>query len=55
MFCQEGSFEAELFNREGEIWPDADITLVDLATLAREGYEAQLISLIFRLLITSIH
>ncbi|WP_419851707.1 conjugative transfer ATPase [Actinobacillus pleuropneumoniae] len=42
MFCQEGSFEAELFNREGEIWPDADITLVDLATLAREGYEAQL-------------
>ncbi|MDE4017468.1 conjugative transfer ATPase, partial [Glaesserella parasuis] len=31
-----------LFNREGEIWPDADITLVDLATLAREGYEAQL-------------
>ncbi|WP_425432430.1 conjugative transfer ATPase [Haemophilus paracuniculus] len=42
MFCLEGSFEAELFNREGEIWPDADITLVDLATLAREGYEAQL-------------
>lgn len=42
MFCLEGSFEAELFNRPGEIWPDADITLVDLATLAREGYEAQL-------------
>ncbi|MDU8924319.1 conjugative transfer ATPase [Pasteurellaceae bacterium LIM206] len=42
MFCQEGSFEAELFNREGEIWPEVDITLVDLATLAREGYEAQL-------------
>ncbi|MFZ7277729.1 conjugative transfer ATPase [Avibacterium endocarditidis] len=42
MFCQEGSFEAELFNREGVIWPDADVTLVDLATLAREGYEAQL-------------
>ncbi|MFC1040787.1 conjugative transfer ATPase [Pasteurella multocida] len=42
MFCLPGSFEAELFNREGEIWPDADITLVDLATLAREGYEAQL-------------
>ncbi|OBW98226.1 conjugative transfer ATPase [Gallibacterium anatis] len=42
MFCQPGSFEAELFNREGEAWPDADITLVDLATFAREGYEAQL-------------
>lgn len=42
MFCLPGSFEAELFNREGEIWPEADITLVDLATLAREGYEAQL-------------
>ncbi len=42
LFCQPGSFDAELFNREGETWPDADITLVDLATLAREGYEAQL-------------
>ncbi|WP_245853353.1 conjugative transfer ATPase [Pasteurella oralis] len=42
LFCQPGSFDAELFNQEGEIWPDADITLVDLATLAREGYEAQL-------------
>ncbi|OOF79689.1 conjugative transfer ATPase [Rodentibacter ratti] len=42
LFCQPGSFDAELFNREGEIWPEADVTLVDLATLAREGYEAQL-------------
>lgn len=42
LFCQPGSFDAELFNQVGEIWPDADITLVDLATLAREGYEAQL-------------
>lgn len=42
MFCEAGSFEAELFNREGEIWPEADVTIVDLATLAREGYEAQL-------------
>ncbi|EAN4681542.1 conjugative transfer ATPase [Salmonella enterica] len=40
MFCS--GFEGELFNREGESWPDADITLVDLATFAREGYEAQL-------------
>ena len=40
MFCS--GFEGELFNREGEPWPDADITLVDLATFASEGYEAQL-------------
>ncbi|APV90389.1 conjugative transfer ATPase [Salmonella enterica] len=40
MFCS--GFEGELFNREGEPWSDADITLVDLATFAREGYEAQL-------------
>ncbi|MCX8984247.1 conjugative transfer ATPase [Citrobacter portucalensis] len=40
MFCN--GFEGELFNREGNPWPDADITLVDLATFAREGYEAQL-------------
>ncbi|EBL8291857.1 conjugative transfer ATPase [Salmonella enterica] len=40
MFCS--GFEGELFNREGKAWPDADITLVDLATFAREGYEAQL-------------
>lgn len=40
MFCS--GFEGELFNREGEVWPEADITLVDLAMFAREGYEAQL-------------
>jgi len=40
MFCS--GFEGELFNREGTSWPDADITVVDLATFAREGYEAQL-------------
>jgi conjugative transfer ATPase len=40
LFCS--GFEGELFNREGQMWPEADITLVDLATFAREGYEAQL-------------
>ncbi len=40
LFCS--GFEGELFNREGQIWPEADITLVDLATFAHEGYEAQL-------------
>ncbi|MGR5873006.1 conjugative transfer ATPase [Enterobacter asburiae] len=40
LFC--AGFEGELFNREGAMSPEADITLVDLATFAREGYEAQL-------------
>lgn len=42
MFTQVGSFEAELFNREGSLWPEADVTLIDLGHLAREGYEAQM-------------
>jgi conjugative transfer ATPase len=40
MFCD--GFEGEIFNTEGEAWPDADVTIVDLATFAREGYNAQL-------------
>ena len=40
LFCQ-GS-DDELFNRDGTPWPEADVTLVDLATYAREGYNAQL-------------
>ena len=40
LFCQ-GS-DGELFNRDGTPWPEADVTLVDLATYAREGYSAQL-------------
>ncbi|EEQ5323403.1 conjugative transfer ATPase [Escherichia coli] len=42
MFTQPGSIEAELFNREGKLWPEADVTLIDLGHLAREGYEAQM-------------
>ncbi|EHR6292676.1 conjugative transfer ATPase [Escherichia coli] len=42
MFTQPGSFEADLFNREGVLWPEADVTLIDLGHLAREGYEAQM-------------
>lgn len=42
MFTQHGSFEAELFNQEGSLWPEVDVTLIDLAHLAREGYEAQM-------------
>lgn len=40
MFCQ-GS-DGEMFDRPGTPWPEADITIVDLATYAREGYNAQL-------------
>ncbi|HBD1844102.1 TPA: conjugative transfer ATPase [Salmonella enterica] len=42
LFTQTGSFEAELFNREGALWPEADVTLIDLGHFAREGYEAQM-------------
>ncbi len=34
--------EGELFNRAGSHWPEVDVTLVDLATYAREGYGGQL-------------
>ncbi|MCK3840065.1 conjugative transfer ATPase [Pseudomonas sp. NCIMB 10586] len=40
LFCQ--GLDGELFNRPGTPWPEADITIVDLATLAREGYNVQL-------------
>lgn len=40
MFCQ-GS-DGGMFNSVGSPWPEADITIVDLATYAREGYNAQL-------------
>ncbi|HCN61921.1 MAG TPA: conjugative transfer ATPase [Pseudomonas sp.] len=40
LFCQGN--DGELFNRDGTPWPEADVTLVDLATYAREGYNAQL-------------
>ena len=40
LFCD--GFEGELFNREGQLWPEADVTLIDLATYAREGYSGQL-------------
>src|SRR3546814_7994690 len=34
--------DGEMFDRDGTPWPEADITLVDLATYAWEGYNAQL-------------
>ncbi|MFD1260400.1 conjugative transfer ATPase [Entomomonas asaccharolytica] len=35
-------FDGEIFNRKGASWPESDVTIVDLATYAREGYEAQM-------------
>lgn len=40
MFCM--GADGEMFNRAGTPWPEADVTIVDLATYAREGYNAQL-------------
>lgn len=40
LFCQ--GTDGEMFDRPGTPWPEADITVVDLATFAREGYNAQL-------------
>ncbi len=40
MFCM--GADGEMFNREGTPWPEADLTVVDCATYAREGYAAQL-------------
>ncbi|MCD9007479.1 conjugative transfer ATPase [Luteimonas sp. XNQY3] len=40
IFCQ--GVDGEMFDRPGTPWPEADITIVDLATFAREGYNAQL-------------
>lgn len=40
IFCQGAN--GEMFNRPGTPWPEADVTIVDLATFAREGYNAEL-------------
>ena len=40
MCCQ--GVDGEMFDRPGTPWPEADVTIVDLATFAREGYNAQL-------------
>jgi conjugative transfer ATPase len=39
-FCHD--FDGEMFNSAGGEWPDADVTIIDLATYAKEGYEAQM-------------
>lgn len=36
------AFNGEVFNSVGTPWKEADVTIIDLATFAREGYEANL-------------
>lgn len=40
LYCT--GLEGKLFNRTGEEWQDADITIFDMGILAREGYEDKL-------------
>jgi len=35
-FCQ--ALRGKLFNRKGQDWPDADVTLVEMGTLTQDGY-----------------
>lgn len=37
MFCS--GLSGKLFNREGDLWPDCDITIIDMAQAARKGNE----------------
>ena len=37
VFCD--GLRGRLFNRYGREWPDADVTIVEMGTLAQEGYE----------------
>ena len=40
LFCD--GFTGELFNQEGDYWPEVDVTVLDLAYLTKEGYETEL-------------
>ena len=40
LFCD--GFAGDVFNRPGETWPEADVTLVDLGHFARVDYQAHL-------------
>jgi conjugative transfer ATPase len=52
IFCQ--GVNGDMFNRPGTPWPEADLTIVDLATFAREGYNAEL-SIAYISLINSVN
>lgn len=40
LFCD--GLAGKFFNRPGKHWPDADVTILEMGILAREGYEDQL-------------
>lgn len=40
LFCE--GFAGDVFNQDSMAWEEADVTIIDLATFAREGYEAHL-------------
>lgn len=43
MWCQEGTFEDKVFNNEkAQGIPDAECVIIDMATFARDGYEAHM-------------
>ncbi len=42
LFCSPGSLEAKFFNRPGKLWPEADMTIFEMATLVQGGYEDKL-------------
>ena len=48
LFCD--GFTGEIFNAPGVAWPEVDVTLIDLAQFAREGYEAHLAIAVISLL-----
>lgn len=50
LFCD--GFSGDVFNQPGVAWPEADVTLIDLAHFAREGYEAHLAISVISLLNT---
>lgn len=41
-WCEPNTFEANVFNTEGDGIPDVDVCIIDLATFTREGYEAHM-------------
>lgn len=50
LMCTPGSFEGELFASPGTPWPEVDVTIVDLATLGRDGYGANMALAVISLL-----
>lgn len=40
LFCED-SLTAKYFNRAGDVWKDADVTILELGIFKEEGYEAQ--------------